>query len=359
MGFDWVRLFNFRNLGDGKIDIAAPQVFLIGENGQGKSNFLESLYYLSYGGSFRTRHDQEVCRHGEDQMALDGFFTSREDRFRMEVRYEESRKTLHRDGKTIQDRKDMVSLIPTVVFRHGDMDFVSGSPEKQRWFVDQTLSMNYPLYIDDLRRYRKILKNRNQLLKSHDYEMISVYDYHLAEAGLSLQRRREDVLRSFNHVFSQEFRYIAGLSEDLTIEYQASWKGCKTIEDVLEILAKNHARERVLRTTTSGPHRDKFFFRYGDRDFLSLASTGQVRLVSLILRVAQARFFLKETGRLPLLLLDDVLLELDGLRRDRFISRLPPAEQRLFTFLPGNIFRDYRTEETMVYTISDGRFQRE
>ncbi|WP_026245151.1 DNA replication/repair protein RecF [Alkalispirochaeta alkalica] len=359
MGFEWVRLFHFRNLHDGTIDISAPQVFLRGENGQGKSNFLETLYYLSYGGSFRTRYDQEVCRHGEEEMSLGGSFTSREDRFRIEVRYEEQRKTIYRDGKAIQDRRDMVSLIPTVLFRHDDMVFVKGSPEKQRWFIDQTLSMNYPLYIDDLRRYRKILKNRNQLLKDQKYDIIPVYNHHLAEAGLSLQRRRAEVLHSFNDVFSQEFRYIADLPEDLTLEYQESWTGCETTEAVLACLEKNQYRERALRTTTSGPHRDKFLFRYGSRDFLSLASTGQIRLVSLILRVAQAKFFLKETGRKPLLLLDDVLLELDPLRRERFVSRLPPAEQRIFTFLPGNSLQDYRTDETMVYTIADGRFQRE
>jgi len=341
------------------VDFAAPEVFLVGRNGQGKSNILEALYLLSYGGSFRTRRDQELCRRGTSELALDGTINGEDGPLRVEVRYREQRKTISLDGTTLTDRRDIVSRIPVVIFRHDDMGFVNGPPDMQRWFTDQTLSMNDPLYIDQMRRYRRILRNRNQLLRDEKDDLLPVYDRQLAEAGLEIQARREEALRSFNNVFVEEFHRIADLEDELNLEYRASWRASDSIAEVIEYLESHRAQERALRTTTSGPHRDRVSFRIGGENFLTVASTGQVRLVALILRVAQARFFSLRTGRLPILLLDDVLLELDHERRERFLHRLPLSDQRVFTFLPGEPYQGYRKDRTLVYAVEDGTVRRE
>lgn len=364
MGFERVRFYQFRNLKDGELDLSSDSVFLVGRNGQGKSNCLETLYLLSYGGSFRTNRDQELCRTGTTEMALDGFVTSDGEKRRLEIRYTDRRKTIRLDGENLQDRRDMVSLIPSVVFRHDDMVFVNGPPEMQRWFVDQTLSMNHPLYIDDMRRYRKILRNRNQAIRDRQFDLLSVYDQQLATQGTEVQKRRRDVVQSFNAVFSDEFREIARMPEDLQLEYRPSWRETDNADDIVSYLHGHRARDEALGTTTSGPHRDRILFRYGNerdsaRDFLTIASTGQIRLVSLILRVAQARFYHEGTGKRPVLLLDDVLLELDHERRERFIHRLPESEQQIFTFLPGEPYDGYRNERTIVYSVEDGILKRE
>lgn len=335
---------------------------MVGENGQGKSNFLESLYLLSYGASFRTRRDSELCRLGEREMAIDGVFSAdgadeTEATHRLQIRWQENRKKITLDGNTVQDRRDMISLMPSVVFRHDDMSFVSGPPEMQRWFVDQTLSMYQPLYIDDIRRYRSVLRNRNQAIKDGVYEMMPVYDQELATVGLEIQRRRREVLQSFNAVFMEDFQAISGLESPLILDYRPSWRELHDPSAVMEHLAHKRDQEEALRTTTSGPHRDRVLFRYEGRDFLQIASTGQQRLLALILRVAQARFFAAQTGRLPVLLLDDVLLELDPGRRARFVDRLPASAQRIFTFLPGEPYGAYRTAETLIYSVSDGQLR--
>ncbi|TVR71076.1 MAG: DNA replication/repair protein RecF [Spirochaetaceae bacterium] len=364
MGFTRLRTYQFRNLGDGETDLSAPRVFLVGRNGQGKSNLLEALYLLSYGGSFRTHRDQELSRIGTDAMALEGSFEAPHGSYAVDIRFQEGRKTIRLDGNLLQDRRDMVSLIPSVVFRHDDMAFVDGPPEMQRWFVDQTLSMDQPLYIDDMRRYRRILRNRNQVIRDRQYDMLPVYDQQLAEQGLQLQRRRREVLSAFNEVFAREFSEIARLPRGLAVEYRPSWREMDSVPEVTAHLEKHRAREEALRTTTSGPHRDRILFRYGDTpgesvDFLTMASTGQVRLVALILRVAQARFYTARTGRRPVLLLDDVLLELDQERRERFVSRLPESDQQVFTFLPEEPYHGYRREDTLVYSVVDGILQRQ
>ncbi len=359
MGFQQIRLYQFRNLKDTTLDVAAGQVFLVGQNGQGKSNFLETLYLLSYGGSFRTRRDQELCRGGTDEMALDGQFISTDEELSVSIRFRGGKKTISVDDQNLTDRRDLVSRIPTVVFRHDDMAFVNGSPDMQRWFVDQTLSMYQPVYIDQLRRYRRILRNRNQLIRDRrDEGMMAVYDQQLAESGLEIQRERAQVLQAFNRVFQEEFHQISGISGTFVLDYRPGWRGLERPDEVVAHLRSRRAQEEALRTTTSGPHRDRVLFRLDGMDFLQRASTGQTRLVSLILRVAQARFFAEQTGRLPVLLLDDVLLELDGEKRARFVGRLPRSEQRIFTFLPGEPYRDYLSEDTLVYAVSDGTFQR-
>lgn len=359
MGFQRVRFYQFRNLRDGSIELPATQVFLIGQNGQGKSNFLESLYLLSYGASFRTRRDSELCRLGTREMAVDGHFDNAEGRHLLEIRWQDTRKRITLDGNPVQDRRDMVSLIPSVVFRHDDMGFVNGAPEMQRWFVDQTLSMYQPVYIDDMRRYRTVLRNRNQAIKDGMLDLMPVYDRELATVGLEIQRRRRGVLAAFNEVFGADFQAISGMESPLVLDYRPSWRDLDEPEAIVTHLESRREQEQALRTTTSGPHRDRILFRYEDRDFLQIASTGQQRLTALILRVAQARFFAAQTGRRPVLLLDDVLLELDPRRRARFVERLPESEQRIFTFLPGEPYGAYRTDDTLVYSVRDGELRAE
>ncbi len=359
MAFEEVRFYQFRNLADGTVDIASRQLFLVGENGQGKSNFLESLYLLSYGGSFRTRRDSELCRTGEREMAVDGYVSNSEGNHRIQIRFHDGKKKIRLDSAPVTDRRDMISIIPSVVFRHDDMTFVNGPPEMQRWFVDQTLSMNSPAYVDDLRRYRIILKNRNHTIRNGQFDLLEIYNGELAEAGLLIQQRRKAVIDAFNDVFQEDFQDISGLDLPLTLEYRPSWRGLEQVEDVVKELEARKNQEQNLRTTTSGPHRDRLLFRYQDKDFLQVASTGQIRLVALILRVAQARVFGNTTGRLPVLFLDDVLLELDPSRRTRFVERLPQSEQRIFTFLPGEPYHAYRNDDTLIYFVENGTVRRE
>ena len=132
-----------------------------------------------------------------------------------------------------------------------------------------------------------------------------------------------------------------------------------TVEEVVELMHRREKRDLSLETTTSGPHRDRFVLMHPGGEFAHVASTGQIRLCSLILRVAQANFYSGKTGKQPVLLLDDVLLELDSSKRERFIRELPSFEQAFFTFLPDEPFRRYSGVDTLIYRVVDGEFERE
>ncbi len=354
MGFRSIRFHGFRNLEDREVDLGARDIYLIGENGQGKTNFLEALYLLSYGSSFRTRHDRDLISWGQKEMAVHGeFVLPGEPDGNLSVIVRDGGKEIRLHGKNVTDRKELLKRIPAIAFVHDDFHFAGGPPERRRWFMDQTLSIHDPLYVDQLRRYRKLLKERNYLLKTNQTNILDHYSEQLAFAGLALMERRESITREFGAIFTPLYREVSGLEKNVELSYRPSWGECRTSDEVLARLAEKRNFDLMMKTTGSGPHRDRFVFSAAGRDFAKNASTGQRRLLSLVLRVAQANFYTLTTGRKPLLLLDDVLLELDPMRRRLFRDRLPESEQTFYTFLPGEETGRIG-EEARTYEVKEG-----
>jgi DNA replication and repair protein RecF len=336
LGFQSVRFHGFRNLENCEVNLGAHDVYLIGENGQGKTNILEALYLLSYGSSFRTRTDRDLVAWGSASMAVHGHIDSTEEiGGHLSVIWEDGIKTIRLHGKAVMDRKELLRRVPAIAFVHDDFLFAGGPPERRRWFMDQTLSLHDPLYVDQLRRYRKLLQERNHILRTRKLSLLDHYGEQLAFAGLAISQRRESVTREFGEIFTPLFREVSGMENQLSLVYRPSWGDARSTGEVMDRLREKTAMDIALGTTGTGPHRDRFLFVTDGRDYAKNASTGQQRLLSLLLRVAQARFYSETTGRKPILLLDDVLLELDPGRRRLFRDRLPEAEQVFYTFLPG------------------------
>jgi DNA replication and repair protein RecF len=356
VGWRTIRLFNYRNLENSGFDVDASEVFLVGENGQGKTNFLEAIYCLSLGSAFRTRRDQELVQHGQADMAVEGRYAAADGESRVRLNYREGRKSVLLDDKVLTDRKELLRRFPCILFCHQDIDFVAGPPDCRRLFFNQTLCLFDFVYVDGLRRYNQVLRSRNMLLKQRSADLLAVYDRQLADEGMRLQDARLQLVDEFNRSFADLFGRISGLDLELGVRYRPSWPAgpCGDIE---RHLAARRERDLAFGATTSGPHRDRFVFEAGGRDFAASASTGQVRLLSLILRVAQALFVHEKTGQKPVLLLDDVLLELDPRRRGRFLAELPPFEQAFFTFLPDEKYRGYARSGTRLYSVEDGKLR--
>jgi DNA replication and repair protein RecF len=359
MPFDAIRLASFRNLQDAEVRIDADRVFFVGENGQGKTNFLEALYYLSYGSSFRGPVDAEAVRRGAAFFALSGRIRVAEglppDDIR--VRWEGKAKDIRRNEKPIRDRKELIELNPSVVFCHEDYAFASGEPEKRRFFFDQAAGLVSVGYIDSLREYRRILKQRNVVLKEARHELLPLLDMQLAGKGLELMEARTRLQAEFDSRFALRYEAVSLLGAEVNIRYRPNWPADLGIEGVLKRLAAKRPEELALGTSLSGPHRDRWSFASNGMDFSSTASTGQLRLLSLTLRMVEAEYYTAATDRLPVLLLDDVLLELDRGKRKRFLDLLPPAGQAFFTFLPGEPWEEYKTGSTLVYEVRNGRFE--
>ncbi len=367
MSFSRIRLVSYRNLEDAEINTAADRVFLIGENGQGKTNLLEALYYLSFGGSFRGQVDSQIPANGAKGFGLKGYWNNNsilEDE--IEVSVQNSVKDIHLNGKPVRDRKELVGHNPSVVFCHEDFSFAAGEPELRRFFFDQCAGMISLDYIDILRAYRRVLKQRNAALKESAYDLLEVLDPQFVRYGRELMAIREIIFSRFQQQFPQLYEHVSQLGKPVELEYKPNWPQGAGFEEILQFVESKRDIEIIQGTTRSGPHRDRWNFVCGGESFTDTASTGQLRLVSLVLRVVEAIVYAEtaavQTGtrQWPVLLLDDVLLELDVGKRRRFLELLPgehEGAQAFFTFLPGEPWTEYTSGDTLVYRVNHGRFE--
>lgn len=377
MPFRRTRFASFRNLEDGEIDVDASRIFLIGENGQGKTNFLEALYYLCYGSSFRGGVDAQIPASGSAGFGLAGLWSrDGEEDFldeEISVRVDGQVKETRLNGRQLKDRKELVFHNPAVVFCHEDFSFAAGDPERRRFFFDQCAGMLSLSYIETLRSFKRVLKQRNAALKESAYDLLDVLDPLFAAYGLDLMSARRALHGRFQKEFPGLYESVALLGRKVDLEYSTSWPAEASVDSVLELLGSRREGEIMLGTTRSGPHRDRWNFGCEGEIFTDKASTGQLRLVSLVLRVIEARAYADSAARAdsaaggqaaspkwPVLLLDDVLLELDVGRRRRFLDLLPgpgSGAQAFFTFLPEEPWTEYENGGTIVYKVSHGRFQ--
>jgi DNA replication and repair protein RecF len=343
----------FRNLADAELDTRGKDIFLIGENGQGKTNFLEALYFCSYASSFRGGRDGDLVRLGEKDCSVSAVLSGGIHDCIL-VKYEGGRKSVFIGGKRAEDRKDLLTVNPAVVFCHEDMEFVAGNHERRRWFFDQSQSLYDPVYLDDLRRYRKILKTRNAVLREGRSAMLDVLDPQMAQYGVRLMEKRTEAAARFSGIFGPLYETVSDI-DGIDIRYAPSWKAAGEAEAAV-LLESRREGDLAFGSCLSGPHRDRYLFTRRGEEFAGKASTGQRRLLALLLRIAQARRFSEMTGKNPVLLLDDVLLELDGEKRRKFLSVMPEYDQAFYTFLPEEPYEKYRKPDTLVYRVRAGSF---
>lgn len=358
MRFESLKYRNFRNIGSLEFNSAASDIILEGVNGQGKTNILESVYTLSYGSSFRTQNFREMVSFGESNMYLSGVvLTDEGDRRVIEYSIKDGKREILLDGKKIMDRKELIYNFPSIVFSHEDINFVKGEPENRRRFFDQTFSMYNPSYLDEIRRYRVILNQRNAALKNGQYSLIPLYDGRLAIYGLEITKARREGLEGFKNIFSNLYKKISQTDKNLDIVYQPSWKDLDSVDDIVSYLESTRERDKKMNTTTSGIHRDKFTVFDEMGPFVQTGSTGQIRLASLLFRVAEASYFTEKTKKYPILLLDDVLLELDSTKRASFLNELSGYSQAFYTFLPRENYFDFSDKSYLRYIVKEGRLE--
>ncbi|MEN6491457.1 MAG: DNA replication and repair protein RecF [Rectinema sp.] len=369
MAIEQIRIARFRNIEETELKLGAGNIFLLGENGQGKTNFLEALYCLSYGNSFRTHQDRELPMHGNSEFLLRAAWSELNSpaQEQISLRYSiEGRKEVRLNEKPLTDRKELVAHNPAVVFCHEDLAFAAGVPEERRFFFDQCAGMLWLEYIDLLRFYRRVLKHRNMALKTDTFSILDTLDEQLAHYGHEIMAYRKKLSQLFAQRFPESYERVSRLGTEVAIHYVSSWPEEASVSEIIEVLAERRSKDIEAATSLSGPHRDRWIFIREGRNFSTFASTGQLRLASLILRIVQVHLYAELSGsempRFPVLLLDDVLLELDVAKRRRFFSLLPEQKsgaQAVFTFLPEEPWHEYADDTTIVYRVSDGRFSRE
>lgn len=344
-----VRTYGFRNLADDSWDLSGKEIFFTGKNGQGKTNFLESIYLLCSGSSFRTRHIEQLCQHGRTQTGVNGLFADDQ----ISVQIVGKTRTILQNDKKIRSRQELFLQFPCIAFVHEDISFITGAPSVRRRYLDQCLSIAEPTYLSVLQNYRKILQKKNAALKSENYSVLQTLNFQLVQYGLQIRQWREAFIRKFSPLMAERYTALSGTSTHIKMEYSPSWKQDKE-DAIMDHLSQQQSVETLVKNSLSGPHRDNILMFCDEVPVENVASMGQLRAISLIYRIIQAEM-LNSQHQQPILLFDDVLLELDAEKKENFNAIIPSFSQAFFTFLGYEHFEVLQSHDAKVYTVDKGR----
>ena len=310
-------------------------VALIGDNAQGKSNFLEAIYYLETLRSFRGARDTQMLAFGEDVFRLVGSTGGEADELRgarvaAAFQKKGKRKKVSVDGTEADRLTDALGRFSAVIFSPADVDLVSGGPSERRRFLDIVLSLNEPGYVGALSDYKKSLARRNAALKTgQPWSLVSVWDQGLVRAGADVMAARRAWVEARATAFDDYYaRVSGGRRARMTYKPRVLLEDASDVDSVRDMFreALEGAREREVRrgVTLVGPHRDDLRLQLCDEgeglDLRDYGSGGQRRTAALALRLVEAMTIRERRSRRPMILLDDVFAELEGGRSERILE---------------------------------------
>ncbi|MDA1275629.1 MAG: DNA replication/repair protein RecF [Verrucomicrobia bacterium] len=318
-----LRLRDFRNYARMDMDLSPGFHVLIGNNAQGKSNFLEAIYLLATLRSFRGTAGAQMVRHDQKGYFVGARVISQSDQ-EVKLYWSAAARRISINERNIRKLSEFLGVLRAVVFCTEDLQLVKGAGSRRRRFVDLLLSQTNPAYLPLLQRYSRTLRSRNALLKQRPIEETALESFteELVTAGKQIMEYRKALMPRFSPLARLAYRRISNDQEELRLEHQPAVKRDFALE-----LAQSRSRERALRSTMIGPHRDEIRFLLNDRSALQFASEGQKRSIAIALKMAQAEYLTGIHGTPPILLIDDVMGELDAQRRAGFLPLLQRAHQ--------------------------------
>ena len=311
-------LKNFRNYPELKLEFNPNLNIFIGENAQGKTNLLESIYFLALTRSPRTASEKELIRWQQSNTLVSGVLSR--DIGKMDLEIQLSSKGRKTKINRLEQKKlsDYIGKMNVVLFSPEDLELVKGSPAKRRRFIDIELGQINPIYLYDLSQYHRILKQRNSYLKNDKIDEIylSVLDEQLVEFGSKVIEARSLFIKQLEKNAQALHQKISHGKEELSLEYQTQLPISDDLQKVyLEKLKHDRQRESFQKTTLTGPHRDELIFIVNDNPVAVYGSQGQQRTTALSIKLAEIELMKQEVGEYPILLLDDVMSELDNQRQ--------------------------------------------
>lgn len=318
----------FRNLKSPSVAFGRGVNIISGANAQGKTNLLEGIYICATGRSHRTNCDKELIEFSQKEAHLkinvdnDGL----KDRIDVHLR-REAKKGVAVNSIPIKSFSQLYGIIYAVMFSPEDLELVKNGPSARRKFIDAELCQISRNYYDNLKKYCKVLRERNNLLKEIQknkklIETLFVWDEQLVKYGEYIIKSRINFIERLNEISSVIHYEISGGTENLKLQYKPSTK----IENFSEMLIQNRERDLFLKSTSVGPHKDDILLFINDINARSFGSQGQQRCTALSLKISELKLINSYTGKMPLLLLDDVLSELDKKRQICLINHIEDCQ---------------------------------
>lgn len=316
-----LKIENFRNIENIEILPFYETNIISGENAQGKTNLIEAIWFFTGAKSFRGIKDGEAIKKDCEKAKISIEFITQGIEKTAEIEIKE-KKQAKIDGKVLNAPSLLAGNFNCVVFSPTDLNFVSGSPQLRRRFLDIAIGQIYPKYIDILREYTRAVKQRNNILKDSIKDgslifLIEDFEKIISREGKKIIDYRLRYIELLKNYATEIYSGISDKKEMLEIEYESSVKS-----NFLEELKKSRENDKFRGITSIGPHRDDIIFKINGFSSREFASQGQKRSIALSLKLAEAEIINKITGEQPVILLDDVMSELDKNRQNYILNKI-------------------------------------
>ena len=359
-----IRLINFRNYFNLEVKLNNKVNLFLGNNAQGKTNLLESIYLCSFGKSFRNNRDKDMINFDKDKCYVGAKVVGRNlDKF-VEIKIEEDKpKTIRINKVELEKNRELYSGLNVVIFSPDDLRIIKDGPSERRGFLDREISQLKPVYKYNLNRYNKVLFQRNNLLKNmvrkkENEHLIEIFDFQLAKIGTDIIIERNSFVNRLSVISQDIHNKITNGNEKLFLNYTSNVDtnvaSKKLIEKKFLNNLKKSRKSDILRGVTEiGPHRDDMKILIDGIDSKSFASQGQQRTAVLSIKLAEINIISEDCGDVPVLLLDDVLSELDSTRRRYLLDNFKEL-QIIITSTDTVQLEEFDNLDVQIYCIEDG-----
>ena len=317
-----IKCVNFRNIGEIEIEPINGMNIICGENAQGKTNLIESIWLFTGAKSFRKAKDSAYLNLNSKKGFCELDFVSKGTEMNAKMIFEEKRNAFLNE-KQLSNPSKLAGNFNAIVFSPNDLSLIKDGPVERRNFLDLGIGQLYPSYISILRDYNRALVQRNQIIKEFKYDgslsvMLDVFEEEIAVKGEKIILQRKKYLEKLKQYIPKIYEGLSSGREEITAEYICSVKD----KNLLECLRESRKDDMFTGVTSVGPHRDDIEFKVNGLNARNYGSQGQKRSVALAVKLAQGEVINDITGEFPVCLLDDVMSELDPSRQNYILNHI-------------------------------------
>ena len=358
-----IECLNFRNYKTLKLDLRNEKKINIlkAQNGKGKTNIIELIFFLSYYRSFRNVKQKELINIDTDHCLIKCNYLKKGIINNKIIKIEKNKKEIINNNKKIYKISESFADIISVLFCNEDNNLINGNLNIRRKFFDMFISILDKNYLLLLKKYYLLIKQKNFLLKnSKNLELLNIYDKQLSEVIFYIKEKRLEIIKNINKIFSEKYEQLGNFNQKVSIFYDSKFKNFDNTEYIYNFLKNNREQDIKARYTFYGTHKDNYFFFINNKPFEKYASLGQIRLAALILKLIQAYYINNIFKESPIILIDDVILELDIKRQKNFIKEILIYEQIFITISDDKYFSLFNdiNETKNIIEIDYGKIQR-
>ena len=351
-----INIKNFRNYEEQKIQFCKNINIFYGENAQGKTNIIESIFLSSLGKSFRAKKDSEMIMLGKENSIIEIEFEKKDRDGKIKIELG-NKKNIYLKNIKIKKLSELLGNINIVIFTPEDINILKGGPENRRKFLNIMISQLRPNYMYIYNLYIKTLEQRNEYLRqirenNKDENMLDIWDEKLSEYAIKICQYRTEFINKLKDKIKIIHKNITENKEEIDLEYITE---CKDKNEYLNLLKQRRKLDIIKGYTTKGIHRDDFIININDKQINIYGSQGQNRTAMLSLKLGELYIIYDDIGEYPILLLDDFMSELDKKRRKNFLEYIKDTQ----VIITGTEKLDIENLNYLEYNVTNGKVIKE